>query len=510
MFTFRTVCFCLLCLLPFVPFTVAQIKPKFADVTHRVGLNPRKPRLKKYGGPTIADLDRDGHPDLIFCHHDAGYADLYFNNRDGTFSQSQWRVWRDTHGIIPGPISPYTRAMRFVMTVGGSFGRRPTTPIMFQVDPNTRQITDITALAGLDKQGGRGRTAFFVNISARKHIAFPDLIFLNAQPKPTRALDNFAYEARGNGRYKPRSINDLASDTNWYGALTDVDSDGVMEVVTYWKLRVWRMNKPYSFVEISDKVLPPGIDRNGVVAVAELDYDNDGDFDLYVARTKSGDLKWQRGNVFNDYLLENRNGRYVDVTRNARIPPATTSRGVTVGDFNNDGYIDILVTQYQAADIMLLNNADGTFRRVDGLIWRPKNVRGDNALAVDYDSDGRLDLVSSQGDQHQVKYGGHYRIFRNLLPLSWRTRFLAVRVGNAPNFSATPLHATVLVVAGKLRMLRRIGSPGSAVSRAYLETVHFGLGRRKKADRIFVKYASGFVLLKRNVFHGQTVVFGRL
>ncbi|CAN8064483.1 unnamed protein product [Agarophyton chilense] len=489
--------------------SIAQILPRFRDFSSRAGLNTRKPRLKKYGGPTVVDLDRDGFADLIFCHHDANYADLYFNNRDGTFTQSDWRVWRDTHGIVAGPISPYTRAMRFVMSVGGNFGRRPTRPIMFEVDPKTRQITDITAAVGLDRQGGRGRTAFFMSISARKHLAFPDVVFMNAQPLP-RAPDNYAYEAIGNGKYKPRFMAGFADDKNWYGGLTDVDGDGLMEIVSYWKLKMWKVVRPYAFREISDDVFPPDILRSGVVAVAELDYDNDGDFDLYVARTKSGDLKWVPGNDFNDYLLENRNGKYVDVSAKARIPRGTISRGVTVADFNNDGYIDILVTQYRAADIMLLNRGDGTFRRADGLIWRPKYIRGDNAVAVDYDNDGRVDIISSQGDQHVPKWGGNYKVFRNVMRLTGKTRYISVRVGNAINFSATPLHATVMVVAGNLRMKRRVGANGNAVSHAYLETLHFGLGWRRKVDRIFVRYSSGYIGVAKNVRDGRTIVIGRI
>ncbi|PXF40400.1 hypothetical protein BWQ96_09892 [Gracilariopsis chorda] len=493
-------------LLPCLPATShAQTLAYFRDSTFGAGLYDAR-RLKKYGGPTVVDLDRDGYPDLLFNHHDSVPSQLFWNNGDGTFSRSSWQMWHDIHGINAFPISPWTRNMRFTLSAGGNFGRNPSSPLMYEVNAATRNVRLVSAQAGVTRRGGRGRTAVYMDLSKRAHLYWPDVLFINAAA--LKGSSQFAYEQTKSGRFTLRGVGgSFQSTPEQLGTVTDLEDDLQMEVLTYWTLRVWRVTRAFTLTEISKQVLPRGLAYRGVAAVAELDFDNDGDFDLYVARSRIG--WWLPDVAYDDYLLENRGGYYVDVSAKARIPRGTQSRGVTTGDFNNDGFIDLHVTQYNDYDILLLNRGDGTFRRVSQPISRPGNTRGDHSVAFDYDMDGRIDIISSQGDHNNVKLGGSYRLFQNITPPSKKQRnYLLVRVGNPWNRSCTPLHAVVMVQAGKLRMKRRVGSPGTAVSNSYLETVHFGLGKRRRADRIFVKYSSGYVIVLKNVAAGRTVNIG--
>ncbi|KAI0559395.1 hypothetical protein FGB62_154g112 [Gracilaria domingensis] len=116
------------------------------------------------------------------------------------------------------------------------------------------------------------------------------------------------------------------------------------KLLLWGQITVWKLTSPFTFTDVSGWILPKGMPRGGVVSIAKLGFDNDSDFDLYVARAKSGDLRWTPGDDIEDFLLENRNGKYVDVSRKAKLPRNTMSRGVTVADCNNDGYIDIFVT----------------------------------------------------------------------------------------------------------------------------------------------------------------------
>lgn len=455
----------------------------------------------------MADLDRDGWPDLILCHHDDFFARVYYNNR-GRFSRGPFSVWADTHAIVPAPVSPTSKKMRFSLSVGGAYGRFPTRPQLFEATPS-RKISNITTSAGVDKAGGRGRTAIYMDLSLSNNHKYLDVVFMNARPNDN-GISHFAYKNKGS-HYQLRSIPGFEYDRNWYGTAIDVDGDRNMELIVYYnRLSVYKLTAPFTFKDITADVLPPGIERYGVVAVAEIDFDNDGDFDLYVARTNTADLKWSPGAHFDDYLFENRNGKFVDVTERAGIPRGTGSRGVTVADFNNDGFMDLLVTQYSAPDILLMNQGDGTFARVDNLLYRPPGTRGDNAVAFDYDLDGRVDVISSQGDQHKVGYRGIYRLFRNKLPLTWYSRYLHVRVGSAPDESATALHAvvTVTVAGGARKVCQRVGTPGATVSTSFMETLHFGLGRHEYADSVEVVYSSGYKVRKTGVWHGRTVNMG--
>eukprot|EP00178_Gracilaria_changii_P008574 TRINITY_DN2593_c0_g1_i2.p1 TRINITY_DN2593_c0_g1~~TRINITY_DN2593_c0_g1_i2.p1 ORF type:complete len:503 (-),score=71.49 TRINITY_DN2593_c0_g1_i2:883-2391(-) len=496
-----------LCLpLMLLSFALAQNNPSFVDVSDAAGL-PYNPR-KKYAGPAIADLDRDGRPDLLFCHHDNYYAELFFNEGNGRFTRSTWQSWRDNHGIVPVPVSVNSKNMRFTISPGGNFGRDPSKPQIFEVSPQ-RVVTDLSST--IQQAGGSGRTAIFMDLSFT-HTGFPDVLFMNAPPKDGTSPSHFGYE-NVFGEYKFRTPEGFQFDRNWYGSPIDVDNDRVMEVIThYYMLTAYKVVGPWKFKDVTNDIFPPGIGRMGAVAIAEIDYDNDGDFDLYVARTKSSDLQWVYGDTFYDYLLENVGGRFIDVTAKARIPRGTLARGVTVADFNNDGWMDVFVTQYINADIMLLNNGDGTFRRVDGLISRPANVRGDNAVAFDYDDDGRMDLISSQGDYHTAGEPGNFRLFRNVMALNDNRRFVKVRVGNSPDGIATALHAVVTIVVGggSRSMVQRVGSPGATISRSYIETLHFGIGTFSWVNSFSVTYTNGYTVTRGGAAAGSTVTLGNV
>lgn len=484
--------------------------PTFQDVTSAAGIDTSMGRRKKYGGPTIADLDNDGHLDLIFCHHDKHWIEVYFNNGDGTFTKSPFKRWYDSHGIVVTPKSPWSRNRRFTVSIGGNYGKSPTPPVMFEVDHATRKITEITTAVGFVGVGGRGRSAVFLNLAGKsKHPQFPDAIFTSAEVLYGKQTRNLGFE-NVRGKYKLRFIKGFGNAEDSYAITTDINNDHVMELVAYHYLRIFRLVAPFAFADISASVFPSNLIRNGVTSIAEVDYDNDGDFDLYIARTNKAELKWLKGGPYYDTLLENRGGKYYDVSEKAKIPRGTATTGVTTGDFNNDGYIDIFISQHLLPDIMLLNNGDGTFRRIDNRINRPYNVRGDMTAAVDYDSDGLVDLIASQGDYHDEALGGTYRIFRNTLNRSVKTRYIHIRVANAPDRSATSLHAVVTVTAGSLSMTRRVGSPGSAISKSYMEVLHFGLGPRTFVNSVVVRWSNGVVQKKSNLQHGKKILFGVL
>ncbi|CDF37679.1 unnamed protein product [Chondrus crispus] len=474
------------------------VKPRFRDVTEAAGIEVR--RLKKYGGPSVSDLDNDGYPDLLFCHHGGPHAAIYFNDRKGGFIKNSWSLWSDMHGIAVTPRTPKSLAKLISISSGGGKGLNPSAPQIFQVDSSTRNITEITSQMGIQAAKGRQRTAIYLNMKFNKNHKYPDVIFTNAQPKIHNRDWQYAFESDGK-RYSRRNLKGYERNPNWYISATDLENDGTMEIIGYQDLSFFKLIGPFRFKEITADVLPPGTPTTGTVAVAEFDMDNDGDMDLYVARTKTGDLKWLNRSLpsFPDLLLENVNGKYVDVSKRAGVPTTSTSRGVSTADLNNDGYVDIVVPQYASSDIVLLNQGDGTFKKVFGLIRRPSNVRGDHVAAVDYDLDGRVDLVVSQGDQHDESKGGSYRILNNRLPPSGNRKWLSVRVGNAPDGSATALHALVQVMVGGMTMTRRVGSTGDAISRSFLETVHFGLGSRGKVDKVVVRWTSGFQVVKRRV-----------
>ena len=124
---------------------------------------------------------------------------------------------------------------------------------------------------------------------------------------------------------------------------------------------------------------------------AFLDYDNDGWLDILVlSGSRFGDPP---PDASARLYKNNRDGTFTDVTRHAGLFATGYQYGVTVGDYNNDGFEDLFLTGWDR-NTLYRNNGDGTFTDVTreaGLLDRQRRF-GSGCTFVDYDRDGRLDL----------------------------------------------------------------------------------------------------------------------
>ncbi len=124
---------------------------------------------------------------------------------------------------------------------------------------------------------------------------------------------------------------------------------------------------------------------------AFLDYDNDGWMDIYLVNSGPCDFWKPSKPIRNALYKNNRNGTFTDVTEQAGVPGGTFGMGVAVGDFDNDGWPDMLVTAYGKC-ILYKNNHNGTFTDVTDKAGVATPGWTTSAVWFDYDNDGRLDL----------------------------------------------------------------------------------------------------------------------
>src|SRR6202049_4845307 len=128
---------------------------------------------------------------------------------------------------------------------------------------------------------------------------------------------------------------------------------------------------------------------------AFLDYDNDGWHDIYLVNSGKCDFFTPAQPLRNALYRNNRDGTFTDVTEKAGVSAGGFGMGVAVGDYDNDGFPDLYVTQY-GRSILYRNNGNGTFSDVTERAGVAVQGWASSAVWFDYDNDGRLDLFVGQ------------------------------------------------------------------------------------------------------------------
>ena len=132
-------------------------------------------------------------------------------------------------------------------------------------------------------------------------------------------------------------------------------------------------------------------------AVAALDYDDDGWVDLlFLNGAPSPEHVRTDPASFNRLYRNTGEGRFVDVTLEAGLSGAAIKgypQGVAVGDYDNDGYVDVLVTSY-GDNVLYHNEGNGRFEDVTARagVAMPRHPLKASAAWLDHDNDGDLDL----------------------------------------------------------------------------------------------------------------------
>jgi hypothetical protein len=189
----------------------------------------------------------------------------------------------------------------------------------------------------------------------------------------------------------------------------DYDDDGWEDLLLDGRM-LWRNKGDGTFMDVTSAAGIGGVPGVGGVWA---DYDNDGDLDFYtiVRSFTKRDALWQNDG----------DGTFTDVTMmSGEVYDYLPSEGAAWGDWDNDGYVDLYVANYETAsvrsddelgigtpDSFYWNRGDGTFWNVSSLVEpNDEPLCGRGVVWADYDDDGDLDI-----------YVSNYRLDPNLL---WR------------------------------------------------------------------------------------------
>jgi hypothetical protein len=213
---------------------------------------------------------------------------------------------------------------------------------------------------------------------------------------------SYLYKNLGDGNFEPETSGVLGNAVGYSESCSwgDFDNDGFVDlyvansglsgkVENYF----YHNNCGVSFTRILTG--SPATDKFTSRTVNWVDYDNDGDLDLFVSNEGK-----ENNNLYKNLLKESGKADFEMVTNDPVVLSKTSSISSTWGDYDNDGDLDLFVANYGDGQFNELfgNNGDGTFTKLTEGIQSNEGGNSFGCNWVDYDNDGDLDLFVTNAE----------------------------------------------------------------------------------------------------------------
>lgn len=269
----------------------------------------------------------------------------------------------------------------------------------------------------------------------------------------------------------------------------DFDNDGDVDVATASgkpaaETNIW-VNTSSGWTKYNIIGTGSNIGRSAA-GVSWADYDNDGDFDLFIAVTRdNNDTDWEPDRLYRNDTESPDTPVFTQMTASnvgTWIADSSLSYSSAWGDYNNDGYVDLFVGNDGPhgegySNFLIRNDGDGTFTKVtDGAINDSTFIRA--AAWADFDNDGDLDLISGRdGKNILFTNGGNSNHYLNVSLVDTRTNTNTTAFGSR------------LEIYAPSKQIREVTSQSGLGSQNSLRQ-HFGLGSTTSVDSVVVKWLS--------------------
>ena len=434
------------------------------------------------------DYDNDGNLDIFIANDLGGDNFLYANNGDGTFNK-----------ITTGPV--VTDGGASIGNTWGDFDNDGDVDLFVtnRNDENNYLYTNdgdgtfTKATAGpLVSDGGESRGQSWGDYDGD---GFLDLFVVN-----TLTQANDLYHNEGDGSFTKITLGAVTTDIgDSYGcSWIDYDNDGDLDlfvanggVVGSQNNYLYRNDGAGLFVKITDVVITN--DGRATNGGSWGDYDNDGDFDLFVTNYL---------NQNNSLYENNGDGTFVEITVGSIVTDQGWAQGSSWGDYDNDGYIDLIVANNGVNNFLYHNNGDGSFSRIDTEPISTYDSGGNFGVGWgDYDNDGDLDLFIADAQAGDA----NHLFINNGNSNSWIEFRLVGIQSNSSAIGAKVRVKAPIDGANPIWQIREISSQTGYLSQNSLDA-HFGLGTANIVDSILIEWPSGIAQVFVNVATDQFLI----
>ena len=517
-------------------------KVQFKDITNNSGIdfkytigdNSYVNILESSGsGVTVFDYNNDGFMDLYLLNgkyiegisdkegemYKSYHNEFYKNNGNGTFTKVtkktglEGKSWGEA--AVPIDLDKDGFKDLYVLNYGSN---------VFYHNNGDGTFTDITSKLGLqgpEKLNGFtkwsiGASFFDYNLDGRLDVLVGNFLAFDSKyistqtpgmmphPSEYKGQASMLYEQQKNGNFieVTKKVGLYYPNSKCMGlTVYDYDNDGDLDI---FQANDHQMN--FLFKNENGKFKDVGV-ASGVAVNSQGkptgsmqgtvgDYDNDGLLDIFVADLRYGAIYHNLGN-----------GLYEDTTSSSGLEKELSGKGswgVSFFDYDNDGDLDIVAANGTAEDLILQypllleNDGKGHFTNIgkeSGSYFSTK--RSGRGLAVwDFDNDGDMDIIISHLDKTATP-----SLLRN--DAKNGNHWLGLTLKSKANPSALAGAKVLVTIGGKQKIFVNQFATG------YLSNsdprIHIGLGKHKRIDKLEIFWTNGVKEVFNNIVANQYI-----
>jgi len=440
-------------------------------------------------GSSWGDVNNDNYLDLFVPDAFSDKTNLIFiNNSDGSFSTvTTGPIVTDVSTSSGGSFGDFNNDGNLDLFVQNYFGNNN----HFYLNQGNAIFSKVTT-GIIVSDGGYSFNSSVVDFDNDGNLD----IFVDNGAFTNTGENNFLYQGNGDGTFNKIISGEIVNDgeqsvsSGW----CDYDDDGDIDLFVangatfnYTGIDnfLYRNNNDSTFTLINDGIVVN--DLGNSTGVSWGDYDNDGDFDLFVAN-------WGGENNF--LYQNNGDTTFTKITTGIVVNDGGHSVAGAWGDTDNDGDQDLYVTNdYNENNCFYDNNGDGTFTKIIIGEFVNDGGRSNGATWSDYNNDGFLDLFVPNGQQpSQSNF-----LYRNngISGYNW-INIKCVGIPSNTSAIGTKLKAKAIIDGQPVWQLNQVsGQTGFNAQNSF--NAEFGIGDALVVDSILIIWPAGMVDVYNNI-----------